>query len=59
MTRITRWAAVIGVGLVIALIPRPAGISAASWNLLAIFVGHGARAHRSSRSPAEPWCCSA
>jgi DASS family divalent anion:Na+ symporter len=33
-----RWAAVIGVGVVIAALPRPAGIPVSAWNLLAIFV---------------------
>lgn len=36
--RLWRWAAVVGVGVVIAAIPRPEGIPAGSWNLLAIFV---------------------
>ncbi len=35
--RLWRWAAVIGVAAVIAAIPRPDGVSAGSWNLLAIF----------------------
>src|SRR6185295_5521724 len=33
-----RWATVIGVGLVIAVMPRPTGIPVSAWNLLAIFV---------------------
>jgi DASS family divalent anion:Na+ symporter len=37
-TRLWRWVAVAGIGLVIALIPRPEGVSAQSWHLLAIFV---------------------
>jgi DASS family divalent anion:Na+ symporter len=36
--RFWRWAAVIGIGLAIAAVPRPEGIAANSWNLLAIFV---------------------
>ncbi len=36
--RLRRWAAVIGVGAVIAAVPRPEGIAADSWGLLAIFV---------------------
>ena len=36
--RLWRWTAVIGVGVAIALLPRPAGIAASSWNLLVIFV---------------------
>jgi DASS family divalent anion:Na+ symporter len=32
-----RWAAVLGVAAVILALPRPAGITAASWHLLAIF----------------------
>ncbi len=35
---IGRWAAVIGVGVVIAVLPRPAGVTAQAWNLLAIFM---------------------
>ncbi len=35
---IGRWAAVIGVGVVIAVLPRPAGATAQAWNLLAIFM---------------------
>ncbi|HXD34489.1 MAG TPA: DASS family sodium-coupled anion symporter [Pyrinomonadaceae bacterium] len=33
-----RWAIVLGAGLIIALIPTPAGITPQSWRLLAIFV---------------------
>ena len=33
-----RWAAVIGVGVAVALIPRPEGVSANAWQLLAIFL---------------------
>ncbi|MEO5989524.1 MAG: DASS family sodium-coupled anion symporter [Candidatus Eisenbacteria bacterium] len=33
-----RWAAVVGCGVLIAALPRPEGIPADSWNLLAIFV---------------------
>jgi DASS family divalent anion:Na+ symporter len=36
--RLARWAAVIGVGVLIAAIPRPAGVSVNAWNLLAIFM---------------------
>ena len=36
--RIWRWAAVVGIGLAIAMIPRPAGVTVESWNLLAVFV---------------------
>src|SRR6185503_10879773 len=36
--RFWRWAAVVGIGLAIAAVPRPEGIAADSWNLLAIFV---------------------
>jgi len=36
--RFGRWAAVVGVGAVIAAVPRPEGIAADSWGLLAIFV---------------------
>ncbi|HWP36276.1 MAG TPA: DASS family sodium-coupled anion symporter [Gemmatimonadales bacterium] len=36
--RAVRWAIVLGVGLAIALAPRPDGITADSWRLLAIFV---------------------
>jgi DASS family divalent anion:Na+ symporter len=35
--RLWRWAAVVGVAVIIAAIPRPEGVPAASWNLLAIF----------------------
>ena len=37
-SRLWRWAAVIGAGVAIAALPRPSGITANSWNLLAIFV---------------------
>jgi divalent anion:Na+ symporter, DASS family len=37
-TRLWRWAAVVGAGAAIAAAPRPEGIAADSWNLLAIFV---------------------
>ena len=33
-----RWAVVIGIGVVIAAIPRPADVTVQAWNLLAIFV---------------------
>src|SRR6185295_11510292 len=33
-----RWAVVIGIGVAIALIPRPAGVEIGAWNLFAIFV---------------------
>ena len=36
--RLARWAVVIGAGILVAVLPRPAGIPAASWYLLAIFV---------------------
>jgi DASS family divalent anion:Na+ symporter len=36
--RFWRWAVVIGVGVVIAVLPRPEGVPADSWNLLAVFV---------------------
>ena len=36
--RLWRWVAVAGIGLVIAVIPRPEGVSLQSWHLLAIFV---------------------
>lgn len=36
--RLRRWAAVVGVAAVIAAVPRPEGIAADSWGLLAIFV---------------------
>jgi DASS family divalent anion:Na+ symporter len=35
--RLWRWAAVIAIGAVIAAVPRPEGVTADSWNLLAIF----------------------
>jgi DASS family divalent anion:Na+ symporter len=35
--RLWRWAAVIGIGALIAAVPRPEGIAADSWYLLAIF----------------------
>jgi divalent anion:Na+ symporter, DASS family len=37
-SRFVRWAAVIGVGVVIAALPRPAGTSVESWNLVAVFL---------------------
>ena len=33
-----RWGVVIGVGVLVAVLPRPAGVPAGSWHLLAIFV---------------------
>ena len=36
--RVWRWAVVLGIGVAIALIPRPSGVEAGAWNLLAIFV---------------------
>ena len=36
--RSARWATVLGAGLVVAALPTPAGITAQSWGLLAIFV---------------------
>lgn len=36
--RLWRWVAVIGIGLAVAVVPRPAGIPANAWNLLAIFL---------------------
>ena len=36
--RLWRWAAVLGVGFAVAVIPRPEGVSAVAWNLLAVFV---------------------
>jgi DASS family divalent anion:Na+ symporter len=36
--RLWRWAAVAGIGLVVAVIPRPEGVSLQSWHLLAVFV---------------------
>jgi len=36
--RLWRWAAVLGVGFAVAVIPRPEGVSADAWNLLAVFV---------------------
>jgi len=38
VSRLARWAIVLGAGVVVALLPRPAGVTPASWNLLAIFV---------------------
>jgi DASS family divalent anion:Na+ symporter len=35
--RLWRWVAVVGVAAVIAAIPRPEGVSAEAWNLLAVF----------------------
>jgi divalent anion:Na+ symporter, DASS family len=37
-SRLGRWAAVVGVGVLIAVTPRPAGVPSEAWNLLAIFV---------------------
>jgi DASS family divalent anion:Na+ symporter len=37
-SRLWRWAAVIGIGLIVAALPRPDGVTAESWHLLAIFV---------------------
>jgi DASS family divalent anion:Na+ symporter len=37
-SRLARWAAVLGIALLVEAIPRPAGVPAASWHLLAIFV---------------------
>jgi DASS family divalent anion:Na+ symporter len=36
--RLYRWAAVIGIGVLIAALPRPTGVPAESWYLLAIFM---------------------
>jgi DASS family divalent anion:Na+ symporter len=36
--KLWRWALVLGIGVAVALLPRPAGVPASAWNLLAIFV---------------------